>query len=243
MTIVGWDDNKAVTGATSNGAWLIQNSWGDDWADAGYFWISYEDTHAGKTSNMALEVMSMGEYASTVLQNQLFFPGQVRQLEDLSTMQLASILTSSEAGVLDAIGIVTYYDELIVTISIYVSWDDVNNMPDTLLPEYTVTTQIDLAGYHLIDLEEDYAYFADQEIVVVVEYEGDVFYYDDESELHEGVSYVFDGEEWVDLALVDSPGTLFVKGYTLVPEPAEWAALAGLAAVVFVVIRRRKAVA
>ena len=49
VTIVGWDDNyskdnfSAYNQPSSDGAWIVQNSYGTDFGDNGYYYVSYED--------------------------------------------------------------------------------------------------------------------------------------------------------------------------------------------------------
>jgi cathepsin L len=40
VVIIGWDDDK--------GAWLIKNSWGTGWGEAGYMWIKYGSNKMGR---------------------------------------------------------------------------------------------------------------------------------------------------------------------------------------------------
>jgi C1A family cysteine protease/PKD repeat protein len=47
VILAGWDDNYETP--IGKGAWIVKNQWGADWADTGYFYISYEDTQINKT--------------------------------------------------------------------------------------------------------------------------------------------------------------------------------------------------
>ena len=57
VLIVGWNDDyaasKFATTPPGNGAFIVRNSWGSGWGEAGYFYVSYYDTRLGRTSNAA----------------------------------------------------------------------------------------------------------------------------------------------------------------------------------------------
>ena len=46
LLIVGWDDNLGPAGA-----WIVKNSWGDDWGMNGYCYIAYGAAKIGAMSS------------------------------------------------------------------------------------------------------------------------------------------------------------------------------------------------
>jgi len=46
IQLVGWDDSKCT-----GGAWLLKNSWGTGWGEAGFMWIQYGSQKAGYAAN------------------------------------------------------------------------------------------------------------------------------------------------------------------------------------------------
>lgn len=55
ISLVGWDDNydknNFAIPAPGNGAFIVRNSWGSDWGDDGYFYMSYYDILLGNSYN------------------------------------------------------------------------------------------------------------------------------------------------------------------------------------------------
>ena len=59
VCIVGWDDNYSrsnfnpLNRPEGDGAWIVKNSWGTDWGDKGYFYVSYYDTSIASVPSVA----------------------------------------------------------------------------------------------------------------------------------------------------------------------------------------------
>lgn len=218
VTIVGWDDNysKANFGTnqpSSNGAWLIANSYGKDYGKDGYFWLSYEDPSLNEYYTFTSE---KGSQYDTTYQYDAFGWGNAICSNTSTTSSGANIFTTDigHNQTLKAVGIYTVSDNQPYTIKIYKNVTAGQPTSGTLAA--TVSGTEAYQGYHTISLNKTVGLNAGERFSVVLEYEqtsdtagyipieGDSDYDMDTSLVYSsnaGESYFYTSSGWLDTNL------------------------------------------
>jgi C1A family cysteine protease len=108
VDIVGWDDNypasNFATTAPGNGAFIVRNSWGLGWGDAGYFYVSYYDTNFAYQLNVSFDdAESPSNYGGIYQYDPLGWTNQGCYGDNATTDWCANVFTAVASAPLTAV--------------------------------------------------------------------------------------------------------------------------------------------
>ncbi|MEN6463036.1 MAG: chitobiase/beta-hexosaminidase C-terminal domain-containing protein [Syntrophomonas sp.] len=225
IDIVGWDDNYPNTNfintPPSNGAFLCRNSWGTDWGDQGYFWISYCDATLANSNN-----------------NAVFFNAEpINNYDDIYQYDPLGMISRYGYGNIPTWGANVFQakNDLIVsavstyiigtgTIDVYV-YRNAGTSPTKGALLCSESVAIDWAGYHTISLDSPALVAAGEKFSIVIKY--DLALNDCpipvEADWLSGVSptanpgesYISrDGDDWKDMTVLYPETNVCIKAFT-----------------------------
>lgn len=167
VTIIGWDDAYPAQNFSSqpmgDGAFICSNSWGEEFGENGYFYVSYYDTNIG-TNNVVYTVIEKTDNYDNIYQSDIGgFTGQLGYRRESAYFANVYEVKTSES--LKAVGFYSLAPDTQYQVYLVKNFDGKEAFNDKLLIKKGYLKN---AGYYTVKLDEEYALEAGRKCAVVV---------------------------------------------------------------------------
>lgn len=240
VCVVGWDDNfsknKFLQTPPGNGAYIVKNSWGKNWGDNGYFYVSYYDSYfcmrsthitffldddEADTSSF-VDIEPLNNYNSIYQYDPYGWVNNIGWGSKI--LWISNVFKAKKNETLKAVGL--YSVDTLFKYVLYIYTNVNNNDPTSGKLAYKKSGKFKSPGYFTIPIK-NVSIKKGQKFAIVFKtktkthaYPGAVEYYDagycSDADAKAGESWVSkDGNAWSDLTKVyKSSANFCIKGYT-----------------------------
>ena len=207
VVIVGWDDNYSRNNFNKtpekDGAFICKNSWGTEFGEDGYFYISYYDAHICETSVVYTKLEPADNYDKIYQADKLGWVGVLGF--DSEDAYFANVYMAGKGEELSAVSF--YATGAKTTYEVYVT-TDFESEGDLANRKLVASGEMEYAGYYTVNLDEavkltDSSKFAvivhittpDTKYPIAIEYDADSL--TDSFDIKDGEGYLsLYGNQW-----------------------------------------------